>query len=266
MSTPPSDHPEYPERPEYPQRPQYGERDPNLAHDAAPSGSSTNPHHPHHAASSADSGQFAQRPQPQPTARGRLIPPAREIPVTWTLIGLCTVIYLLQWMVPNSLVTARMAYFPALTELEPWRMLTSGFVHSPGNPMHLLLNMYTLLLFGQALEPQMGRWRFLTVYLVSILGGSAAVWLLADPLVPVVGASGGIFGLFGALFVGMRRTGAPTGGLVALVVINLIFGFVMPGIAWEAHLGGLAAGALAAFLLHLVAPRGPRPRPTRQNL
>lgn len=183
--------------------------------------------------------------------RRSLFPRATEIPVTWTLIAVCTVVYILQWLVPQGVVTQAMLYAPVLTEAQPWRMLTSGFVHSPNNIAHVVLNMYTLFLFGQALEPRMGWWRHLTVYLLSILGGSAAVWLLANPWTPVVGASGGVFGLFGALFVWTRFHGGDTRALVALVVINMVFSFVFPGISWQAHVGGLITGAVVAWVFEL---------------
>ncbi|MFI7483339.1 rhomboid family intramembrane serine protease [Kocuria sp. M1R5S2] len=169
--------------------------------------------------------------------------------VTWGLIGVNAAVYVLQWLgqAAGLSLTRMFAYAPALTAPEPWRMLTSGFLHSMANPLHLLLNMYMLYLFGRMLEPALGRGRFLTLFLLSVLGGSLGVLLLAHPMSLVVGASGGIFGLFGALFVLQRHLGQSITPIAVLIGVNVVFGFVVPGIAWQAHLGGLATGALVAL-------------------
>ena len=196
------------------------------------------------------------------TALGGRAEPGSALLVTWWLIGLNAAVYVLQWaaqLVGLSLLQL-FAYAPVTTDVQPWRMLTSGFLHSMSNPLHLLLNMYMLYLFGRVLEPALGRWRFLLLYLLAIVGGSLGVLLLAHPFTFVVGASGGIFGLFGALFVLQRRLGQPIAPIAVLIAINLVFGFIVPGIAWQAHLGGLVTGALVA-LAYTLAPRdrrGPR--------
>ena len=126
-------------------------------------------------------------------------------------------------------------------------MITAGFAHDPSNPLHVLLNMYSLYIFGTILEPVIGRWRFLAIWLISIFGGSVAVMYLNSPNTLVLGASSGVFGLMAAYFVLMRAVGQNSRGLVGLIAINLAFGFLMPGISWQAHLGGLlAGGALTA--------------------
>ncbi|MDP3208672.1 MAG: rhomboid family intramembrane serine protease, partial [Rhodoglobus sp.] len=98
------------------------------------------------------------------------------------------------------------------------------------------------------LERSLGRWRFLALYLISGFGGSVAVLLLA-PLTAVVGASGAIFGLLGAFFVIQRKLGGNNVQLIVIIVLNLVIGFV-PGlnISWQAHVGGLVAGAAVAFV------------------
>lgn len=121
-------------------------------------------------------------------------------------------------------------------------MITAGFAHDPSNPLHVLLNMYSLYIFGTILEPVIGRWRFLAIWLISIFGGSVAVMYLNSPNTLVLGASSGVFGLMAAYFVLMRAVGQNSRGLVGLIAINLAFGFLMPGISWQAHLGGLLAG------------------------
>ena len=173
-------------------------------------------------------------------------------PVTWTLIGICAGMWALQWLTrlftPYDLSTV-LGYAPALTASQPWRMLTSGFVHAMPSPVHLLLNMYTLYLFGRMLEPLLGAWRMAALFLLSVLGGSVGVLLLGDPWVLVIGASGGIFGLFGAMFVFMRHFENNMVPITVLIVINLAFGFLVGGVAWQAHLGGLVTGAIVAALM-----------------
>jgi len=152
----------------------------------------------------------------------------------------------------NIAVTERLLYAGVYSlpfNFEPWRMLTSVFVHSTALLFHVLLNMYTLWIFGQLLEGLLGRWRFLALYLIAGFAGSVGVLWLGDPRTGVVGASGAIFGLMGAFLVIQRRLGGQTTQLFVLLGINLVIGFV-PGfnIAWQAHLGGLVAGALIGLI------------------
>ena len=166
--------------------------------------------------------------------------------VTYSIMAICVVVWLLQ-IIPGSPVTDLLAYHPLLTTAEPWRMITAIFTHLPSSPLHLLFNMYTLFVFGRMLEPMLGRWRYIALYLVSGLGGSVAV-LLLSPYTWVLGASGAIFGLLGAFVVIQRRLGMRNPQLVVLIAINLVIGFI-PGfqISWQAHVGGLLAGIAVAF-------------------
>ncbi len=171
--------------------------------------------------------------------------------VTYSIIGITLVVYLLQ-LIPGLAITDRLLYAGVYSlpfNFEPWRMITSMFVHSTELIFHVALNMYTLWIFGQLLENVLGRWRFLALYLISGLAGSVAVLWLSDPRTGVVGASGAIFGLMGAFLVIQRRLGGNATQLLILVGINLVIGFV-PGfnIAWQAHLGGLVAGALIGLI------------------
>ena len=161
--------------------------------------------------------------------------------VTVALIMINLVIWLLQ-VIPGSTVTTTLLYAPLLTVLEPWRMITAGFVHSPDSVWHILINAYSIYIFGRVIEPMLGPAKFLTLYLVSIFGGSAMVLWLSEPVVPVVGASGAFFGLMGAYFIMLRAIGDNSGLLVGLIAVNLVFGFLVPGISWQGHLGGLVAG------------------------
>ena len=161
--------------------------------------------------------------------------------VTISLIMINLVIWLLQ-VIPKSTLTSTLFYAPLLTVIEPWRMITAGFVHSPDSFWHILLNIYSIYIFGRVIEPMLGPGRFLVLYLVSIFGGSAMVLWLSEPVVPVVGASGAFFGLMGAYLIMLRAIGDNSGLLVGLIAVNLVFGFLVPGISWQGHLGGLLAG------------------------
>jgi len=127
-------------------------------------------------------------------------------------------------------------------------MLTSGFVHDWNGPWHILLNSYAIWIFGRQLEPLLGQLRFLLLYLTSIIGGSVAVLWLADPAIPVVGASGAMFGLMGAYFIVLRSLGGNPSQIFALIAINFSMGFFVSGISWEGHLGGLITGLLVALV------------------
>ena len=164
--------------------------------------------------------------------------PAR---VTLGLVLLNLAIWVLQ-IVPGSNLTNQLAFVPLSVYTEPWRMITAGFAHSESNPLHVLLNMYSLYIFGSLLEPMLGRLRFLAVWLVSIFGGSVAVMYLNTPDTWVLGASSGVFGLMAAYFVVLRAIGQSSQSMMGLIAINLVFGFLMPGVSWQAHLGGLLAG------------------------
>ncbi|GAA4712985.1 Membrane associated serine protease, rhomboid family [Promicromonospora umidemergens] len=171
--------------------------------------------------------------------------------VTLTIIGICAVSWLLQ-LVTSGAWTEALWFWPWGGLIEPWRFLTASFLHST-SPLHILFNMYALWITGQFLEPLLGRLRFGVLCLLSAVGGSVAVLLLAgDPLTsaawvtPVVGASGMVFGLFGAMLPVMRRLGRSMGQVLVLLAINGAIGFFVPNISWQAHLGGLVTGALVA--------------------
>jgi membrane associated rhomboid family serine protease len=130
---------------------------------------------------------------------------------------------------------------------EWWRVLTAGFLHI--GPVHLVFNMLALYVLGRDLEPVLGRGRFLAVYLISLLGGSAAVMVFELPGIQVAGASGAVFGLMGGLAVVLRRLRFPVGQVVGLIVVNVVISLVIPGISLTGHLGGLVVGAAATAAL-----------------
>lgn len=197
--------------------------------------------------------------------------PGTDTPVvTLSIMGVCVVVYLLQ-VIPGLNATDALLYSPlySLGEFtadgvpyEPWRMITAMFAHSTGSggffgslPLHLALNMFTLWIFGQVLETTLGRARYFALYMLSGLSGSIGVflWALMDPnAIPsaMVGASGAIFGLMAAYVVIQRRMGANMSGLLTLIGINLVIGFLPgSGISWQAHLGGLIGGAIVGVIV-----------------
>ena len=148
---------------------------------------------------------------------------------------------------------AQLAQIPVLVQLgEDWRLLTAAFLHI--GLMHLVLNMLALLVFGSELERQLGRWRYLAVYLVSLLGGAVALQLFGEPVRPVAGASAAIYGLLGGLAVVMMSRREDLRGLLTLLAINVFISF-LPGVSLLGHLGGLVAGFVATGVVVLARRR-----------
>lgn len=197
---------------------------------------------------------------PRTVFGGTLASDTRPV-VTIGLIGLCVAAFVAQQA--GSEVTGDWAFSPVVGWSEPWRFLTAAFLH--GSPLHLLFNMWSLWLMGGYLEPMLGRARYLALYLISALGGSVGVVLLANAptgdlfnaspgdfdawLSAYVGASGAVFGLFAAVLVLNRHLGRDSSAMLAVVGINLVYGFLVPNVAWQAHIGGLVTGTLAAAAL-----------------
>lgn len=175
--------------------------------------------------------------------------------VTKVLIGINVAVWLAVVIGGRELVVqfglVALAIAPNGSELigvvdgEWYRMLTAAFLHE--QIWHLGLNMYALWILGGILEPALGRWRFITLYLIAALGGSAASLLALSSGGLSLGASGAVFGLMGALFVVMRRFGRDVSSVLVLLGINGVLGFVVPGIDWRAHVGGLITGAALAY-------------------
>lgn len=179
--------------------------------------------------------------------------------VTKGLIIACVTIYLVQMALPS--LGAQFAFVPAVASSQPWRFMTTAFLHA--SLIHLAFNMWALWILGSALEPILGRWRFAALCALSALGGSTMIYWLASPTAPAswltstVGASGAVFGLFAALFIIQRRFGRDTSAIVGLLVLNLAISFIGANISWQGHLGGLVTGAIVAAL-YAWAPRNRR--------
>lgn len=171
--------------------------------------------------------------------------------VTLSIIAVCVVSYLLQLVLPTAQWQQRWIFAPFLGESEPWRFLTAGFLH--GGVLHIAMNMWALWAVGGFLEQSLGRVRYLALFLLSVIGGQVGVLLLASPtseswFIGVLGASGGIFGLFAAIVFELRRLGGNAQSMLVVIGINLVFGLVFSGISWQAHVGGLVTGAILGFI------------------
>ncbi|MGA5764585.1 rhomboid family intramembrane serine protease [Nonomuraea bangladeshensis] len=165
--------------------------------------------------------------------------------VTYAILVINLLIFGAQYLTGDR-VTGELAMWPAGVALgeQYHRLITAAFVH--GGVMHILFNSWALYVVGPYLERSFGHARYIAIYLISALGGSVlGLWL--DPLSqPTVGASGAIFGLFGAVFVVGRRLNMDVRGIAVLIVINLAITFVVSGISWTGHVGGLITGSLLA--------------------
>ncbi|MEU6713870.1 rhomboid family intramembrane serine protease [Nonomuraea sp. NPDC046802] len=176
--------------------------------------------------------------------------------VTWTLLVVNVLVFGAQYLVGNS-VTLELAMWPNGVAMldQYYRLISAAFVH--GGLLHILFNCWALYAVGPQLERAFGHVRFLALYLISALGGSVlGLWL--DALnTPTVGASGAIFGLFGAMFVMGRRLNLDVRGIAVLIIINLAITFLASGISWTGHIGGLITGTLLSGAL-AYAPKNNR--------
>jgi membrane associated rhomboid family serine protease len=149
-------------------------------------------------------------------------------------ISLITV-YVAQFVLGDILISNFALFAPSVSTGQWWRLLTAGFLH--GSILHLLFNVYILWVLGSQLESILGKTKFVLIYFVSLIGGSIASFLFSP------------FGLMGAMLVVGRKKRLDISQVAVLVVLNVVIGFVLSGIDWRAHLGGLAAGALIAWVL-----------------
>jgi len=175
--------------------------------------------------------------------------------VTYGLIGINVLVLVLQKMSPE-VTDVLVLWPPAVAGGEVYRLLTSAFLHF--GLTHIAFNMLALYFVGPPLEFALGRLRFSALYLLSALGGSVLVYLLTYNA-PTAGASGAVFGLFGAMFVVGKRLNMDVRSVVWIIGLNLAFTFVFPlissqNISWQGHIGGLVTGAAVAAA-YAYAPR-----------
>jgi len=177
-------------------------------------------------------------------------------PATFTLIGVNVVAFLVELAAGTGGLDGGGAIINdfglrgiSVADGEWYRIVTGGFLHA--GLIHLLFNMFALYVLGSLLEPSLGTRRFVFLYAASLLAGSLGALLLTDELRTTVGASGAIFGLFGAAFVIARGRGMGTlsSQIGILLLINLALTFGIPGISIGGHLGGLAGGLLCALAI-----------------
>ena len=173
---------------------------------------------------------------------------AGDAPITKALIAINVGIYVITVLQSHSttptgsIVNRFLLYGPAVAQGDWWRLVTSTFLHA--SILHIGFNMYVLWVIGAPVEQYLGKLRYLGLYFVSGLAGSAGA-LLQSPLTPVLGASGAIFGILGAMMIlEWQVTGRLAGQAAALVAINLGLSFVIPNISWGGHVGGLIGGIL----------------------
>jgi membrane associated rhomboid family serine protease len=175
--------------------------------------------------------------------------------VTKTLVAINIAVYIItvaQGSGLNSpggtLFDKWLLYGPAVANGDWWRLITSAFLHA--SILHIAFNMYFLWFVGSAVEQALGRGRFLLIYIVSGLAGSAGALVYSGQGARTVGASGAIFGILGAALVLERQRNYVLGGsALALVVINLVLSFAISGISIGGHIGGLIGGSLCTLVL-----------------
>jgi membrane associated rhomboid family serine protease len=198
----------------------------------------------------------ATRVKPRPVLRSPGIAlGTNQAPVTYTLIALNVLIYLVaasqasslydpgpSLYQSGSLYNRTVLYGPLVAHGDWWRLVTSMFLHY--SLVHIGFNMYALWVIGRVVEQYLGTVRYIGLFFVSGLAGAAGA-LLQGPATPTLGASGAIFGILGAMVVlEWQHTGRLAGQAMALVAINLVISFLIPGISWGGHIGGLIGGVL----------------------
>jgi len=196
-------------------------------------------------------------PPPPPVVPGRDLRrrTRRSTPVTTAVMAICIGVWVLAFVAPdlgNALYAYGAQANGRIAQLGEWyRLLTAAFLHSPVGFTHILFNMYALYVFGPQLERDVGSAPFAALYLSSAVTGGAVFYFFGSDI--AVGASGAIFGLFGAwIAAALRNRRSPAGRaglrqLLVLLAINTALPLLIPNIAWQAHMGGLAAGFLIAL-------------------
>ena len=178
--------------------------------------------------------------------------------VVWAIITICSVVWLLETALRlfshdvYSALMVRGMFIPAVIRSCPWSWFTSMFLHAP-TILHVLFNMLTLWVVGPYLERMLGHLSFAVMYVVSGLGGAVGIFVWSrvtgEWATASYGASGAIFGLFGAVLIAHRAMGEDVRSIVIWIAINLAVPLVVSGVAWQAHVGGLVAGGVLTWLM-----------------
>jgi len=193
---------------------------------------------------------------------------AVEPRVTYVLIALCVIAFVLERPFTSGGTSTFELDFATIgvgltndgpigvSQGEWWRLITGGFLHDPGNPLHILFNMYILFWLGRMIEPALGHARYVGIYLASLFAGSLGVMILS-PNDATLGASGAIYGLLGAAIVMARNRNISLiqSGLLPILAINFALTVTLPGISLGGHLGGLIGGLIATFVVEQLAMR-----------
>jgi membrane associated rhomboid family serine protease len=208
-----------------------------------------------------DVAEGTRTQRPARTSVGARILDSRPY-VSSTLIGLNVVVYLLTATAPHASFNDPAAatrsgkglfydwqLLPAAVRFDHryYELITSAFLHA--SVLHIASNMIALVFVGPPLERLLGWWRFLALYLLSARGGSAAIYAFGNEIGTTVGASGAIFGLFGACLVLVRRLGLDLQWLAGIVALNFVLTFSISNISKLGHIGGFVAGSLAALAI-----------------
>jgi membrane associated rhomboid family serine protease len=189
--------------------------------------------------------------------------PAQRAIVTPVLIALNVLMYLITAVQAQDPMNNQLSplfqdwvlFAPAIGQQgEWWRLVTSGFLHY--GLLHLAVNMLSLWMIGRELEILLGKVRFIAVYFISMLGGSAAVFVFGDPGTATAGASGALYGLLGALLVAVLRLKLNPATVIGVIALNLVITYAIPGISLFAHVGGLVIGAVAMVAIVYAPPKG----------
>ena len=171
----------------------------------------------------------------------------RGQPLTTLLVGTIALSYLVQLLLPGYEEALWISGFD-YQQGEYWRLITVALVH--GGFFHLGFNLYALQILGTPVEHYFGRNKYILILLTSLIFGSLASALFNNPLIASVGASGMVFGLFGSLALIGARVGVEWRGIIGIVLINFALGFVLGGVDWRAHVGGLLGGTLITLTLN----------------
>ena len=167
---------------------------------------------------------------------------------TNALILIILAAYLAQQLLPDLQSQLLLPGLDYLQYSNEWyRLITVALTH--GGLMHLGFNMYSLYILGTPIESAYGRNKFLVIFTISLLTGSFASVFFNNGNFVSVGASGAVFGLFGAFLIVGKTIGANIREIAIIIGLNFVVGFILGGVDWRAHLGGLLGGALAAQLI-----------------